>query len=149
MMSSNFRHDNQIDFEITESIANIGIVKFILKNADFEFTWSNETKCCVAFNVKESSIGKVLTSIEKRLFKEVKGRVNEDIFEFVIRDIENQLIDKREEIFNLNKKKELSNSYNKFNTQFLEDVSRLREQFENSSNPYKEWQEEVKKNMII
>ncbi len=139
---------NQIIFNVTENIKKLGIREFSLQKRDFLITWSNGRNSCIDFNFKSSSFSQNIKLIERTLKKEVKGKnIDDETFDNAIRDIEDQLIKKREEIFNLNKTKtsESDSVNHEFNSKFLEYVSSLREQFEKSSNPYKEWQQEVKK----
>ena len=136
-----------IEFTITETIEKLGIKEFILQDNDFVITWSNGRNSCISFNFKSLSLSQNIKLIEKTLKKEVKDIVDNETFDNAVRDIEDQLIKRREEIFNLNNTKTSENDSpdHEFKSKFLEDVSNLREQFENSSDSYKEWQQEVKK----
>ena len=128
----------QIEFTITENIQKLGIKEFILQGKDFLITWSNGRNSCIDFSFKSLSISQNIKLIEKTLKKEVKGKsIDDETFDNAIRDIEDQLIKRREEIFNLNKTKtsESDSVDHEFKSKFLEDVSNLREQFEKSSDP--------------
>jgi hypothetical protein len=137
---------NIITFNLTENIERLGIKKLILENRDFLITWSNETQICIDFNFKSSSISKNIKLIEKKLRKELKGKIDLEIIEYAIPDIEDQIIKKRDKIYNLNKTKPSEgDSDPEFKSKFLEEVSNHKQQFEKSSNPYKVWQKEVEK----
>ena len=143
----NFKTSNtSIQFTITENIAKLGIKKFILKDKDFEITWSNERKSCIEFNPKETSIEKTVKKIEKKLSREIQDK---DKINAAISDIEDQLINKRDDIFNLNVNKEKNEQDEEIRSKFLEDVSKLREEFEKSPDPFTIWQQQVKKKYQI
>ena len=138
---------NNIELTITDNIEKLGIKEFVLQGKDFLIIWTNGRNSCIDFNLKSLSLSQNIKLIKKTLKKEVKGIIDDQTVEDAIKDIEDQLIKKREEIFNLNKTKtsESDSADHEFKSEFLNDVSSLREQFENSTDPYKEWQQEVKK----
>src|SRR5688500_13506079 len=133
--TNNLNGGNQqqkIEFTITENIQKLGIKWFFLHDRDFLITWSNGRCSCIDF--KSSSISQNIILIEKTLKKEVKGIIDDNTFDNAIRDIEDQLVKRREEIFNLGETKE-NNSDKEFKSKFLEEVSQLRENFEKCANP--------------
>ena len=135
-----------IEFNITENIKKIGIKELTLKERDFLIIWSDGRESCVEFNYKLRSIERNIKSIQKRLWKELKDKLDEKSFELAINELEEQIIKRREEIFNLNEKQTSGNdSDNEYKSKFLEDVSILRERFENLSDPYSGWESEVQK----
>src|SRR5215204_437204 len=138
---------NQIIFNVTENIKKLGISQFSLQR-EFLITWSNGRNSCIGFNFKSSSLSQNIKLIEKKLKKEVRdNNIDDETFDNAIKDIEDQLIKQKDEIFNLNKTKASESDYaeNEFKSKFVKDVSNLRTQFENSVEPYKEWEQEVKK----
>ena len=131
----------EIEIVITETIRKLGIKEFILRENDFELTQLNGKKSCISFNSKEKSIEKIIKNIEKKLSKECKDK--NELHE-AIKDIEDQLIAKRYEIYNLNiTKTSEHNSNNEYTSNFLEEVAKIRNQFEHSSNPSSRWKEEI------
>jgi hypothetical protein len=136
----------KIIFNVTENIKKLGISEFFLHKRDFLIRWSNERNSCIDFNFKSSSLSQNIKLIERTLKKEVKSKnIDDETIENGIKDIEDQIIKKRDEIYNLNKTKTFENNSvdNGFKSKFLNDVSILRNQFEKLSNPYKEWQNQV------
>ena len=133
-----------LKFTVTENIEKLEIKKFVLQGKDFLITWLDERHSCIDF--KSSSLSRTIKKIEKILKKEVKDKVDINTFDTAIKDIEDQLIVKKDEIYGLDK----TNPVNENDTnedlklKFLEEVSSKREQFEKSDYPYKEWQQEVK-----
>lgn len=107
MEKNNETHSaNEIIFNVTENIKKLGISEFSLQKRDFLITWSNGRNSCIDFNFKSSSFSPNIKLIERTLKKEVKGKnIDSETFDNAIRDIEDQLIKKREEIFNINKTK--------------------------------------------
>ena len=136
-----------IEFTITENILKLGIKELTLEKRDFLIKWEDGRSSCIEFK-KSSSLSQNIKQIRKTLEKELKGtNIDGDTIENAIKDIEDQIIKNRDEIYNINKTKtsENNSAENEFKSKFLEDVSILREQFEKSLEPYKEWQKEVKK----
>ena len=134
-------------FTITDNIKKLGIKELTLEKRDFLITWSNGINSCIDFTFRHNSLSLNTKLIKKVLKKEVKkGKIYEEIIDDAIRDSEDQIIKKRDEIYSLNTTKTFeSDSNQQFNSQFFESVSSLRDRFEKSSDPFKEWQQEVKK----
>ena len=131
---------NQIIFNVTENIKKLGISQFSLQR-EFLITWSNGRNSCIGFNFKSSSLSQNIKLIENKLKKEVRGNnIDDETFDNAIKDIEDQLIKRKDEIFNLNKTKTSEDNSLK---EFLEDVSKLREHFTTYPNPLLEWQSQV------
>ena len=138
---------NKIIFNLTENIKKIGISEFSLHKRDFLITWSNGRNSCIDFNFKSSSLSQNIKLIRKTLKNDLKDmNIDDETFDNAINDIEDQIIKRRDEIYSLNPTKtSKNNSDNEYKSKFSEEVSNIRKQFEKSSNPYKEWQQEVKK----
>jgi hypothetical protein len=144
--NSNFNDSklsNIIEFTVTENIEKLEIKEFAIQGKDIVITWSNGRSSCI--NFKSSSISENKKLIEKILRKEVKGIVDDETLDNAIRDIEDQLVKRREEIFSSYKTKTSdSDSVDKeFKSNFLEEVSKIRENFEKCANPFLEWQSKV------
>ena len=142
---------NQIIFNVTENIKKLGISEFSLHKRDFLITWSDGRQNCIDFNLnsKSSSLSKNIKPIEKKLKRELKGKIiDNEAIENAIQDIEAQIIKRRDEIFNLGETKE-NNSDKEFKSKFLEEVSKIRENFEKCANPFLEWQSKVAKKREI
>ena len=133
-----------LEFTVTENIEKLEIKKFVLQGKDFLITWFDERHSCI--DLKSSSITRTIKNIEKILKKE-KDKVDNDVFDRAIKDIEDQLILKKDEIYGLDKTNSVTekDSNDDLKLKFLEDVSKNREQFEKSTDPYKEWQSAVQK----
>ena len=124
-----------IEFIITENLHNLGIRHFIFQDREFIITWSNGKQICIGFSSKTHLIELIIKKIEKKIKKEVKDN---EVIEIAIKEIEDQLIKRREEIFELIKIKNFEHDFAEqvFKSEFLEDVSKIREQFEKLANPY-------------
>ena len=148
-MTSNNNKNTQskiIEFDVTENLKKLGIKKFILENKDFLVTWSNANQSCPGFYSKKNSLDQNVKKIEKGLKKQIGDKFDDETISLAVRDIEDQIINRRDQIYNLNKITDSTDdSYSEFKSQFLEDVSKLREEFESSSDPFRAWQKEVKK----
>ena len=150
MSSKNKNHingNNQsgvIEFNITKNMKKLGIEQFILEHKNFLITWSNGTQICLGFYSKNDSLEQTIKKIEKRLKKEVKDIAEDQIVDLIVKDIEDQLIKRREEIFNLNKTTATNHDpYSEFKSKFVEEVSELRGYFQKCDNPFREWQYKV------
>ncbi len=135
---------NVLEFTVTGNIEKLEIKKFVLQGKDFLITWFDERHSCIG--LKSSSLTQTIKNIEKILKKE-KDKVDNDIFDRAIKDIEDQLIVKKDEIYVLDKTNSVTekDSNDDLKIKFLEDVSNSREQFEKSTDPYKKWQSAVQK----
>ena len=134
-----------IEFTITENILKLGIKELTLEKRDFLIKWEDGRSSCIEFK-KSSSLSQNIKQIRKTLEKELKGtNIDGDTIENAIKDIEDQIIKNRDEIYNINKTKtsENNSAENEFKSKFLEDVSNLREQFATCTNPLLEWQNQV------
>ena len=145
-------HSQKIKLTITDSIKKIGIKELILEKTNFLITWLDGSQKCTHFNLnsKSSSLSKNIELIELRLREEAKKdkKIDDKMIENAIQDIEDEIIKKRDEIYSLNPTNAAERedkSDNKYKSKFLEDVTTLREQYEKSFDPYREWQQEVKK----
>ena len=142
---------NQIEFTVTTNIEKLGINELILEKTNFLITWLDGRQKCTHFNLnsKSSSLSKNIEAIELRLKEEAKKdkKIDDKRIENAIQDIEAQIINRRDEIYSLNppNAEREDKPDNTYKSKFLEEVSKLREHFEKSDDPYKEWQQEVKK----
>ena len=105
----------QITFSLTDNIERLGIKEFIVKDRDFLIKWSDERNSCIEFK-KPLSLSQNIKLIRKTLKNDLKNmNIDIRIFEIAIKDIEDELIKRRNEIFNLNNKQTTSNELdNKF-----------------------------------
>lgn len=150
--SEDFNNPNlsqKIEFSITDNIQKIGIKELTLEKRDFLITWSSGKQNCIEFNInsKSFSLSQNVKLIERRLKDEVKKgkKIEDEIVDNAARDIEDQLIKRREEIFNLNQIKTTSaeEGSNNNNDEFKQKLDNYRKQFELSNNPLLEWQNQV------
>jgi hypothetical protein len=136
-----------IIFQVTESMKKIGIKDFILNRSDFEITFSDNKKICVLFSPNDNSVSKQLKHIESKLRKAIYAKFDTNDVDDAIADVEDQLLQRRDEIFNvpINGLDE-----NKINTEdpskskFKEDVTNLRNQFKQSGTTFHDWQSIVR-----
>lgn len=134
-----------IIFDVTENMSNIGIIDFTLNAYDFEFTLKNR-KLCVPFSPKDLSISKHSKNIGKKLWHGLENSITETpkVFYHAITDIESQLIERRDEIFDLNNKarKEI-NKLDPIRAKFFEEVETLRHQYKEQNITYNQWQSNI------
>ena len=143
-------------FKVTENMLNANVNGFILNGSDFEFTFSNGRKLCILFSSKDGSISNNVSRINKKLLSELKGRVDLTLLRLVLDDIGDELVNRRDEIFQFtddgskNSNRSGSTIYNAEDaaakSKFLEDVANIRKQFNESADPYKQWQSNVAEN---
>jgi hypothetical protein len=89
-----------IIFNVTESMSKAGIKEFVLIDFDFEFTLNNGRKCRVTFLPKMLSISELIKVIDKKLYRDPDTIADDPkAFRAAINDIEDQIIEKRDEIF--------------------------------------------------
>ncbi|MGI8833674.1 MAG: hypothetical protein ACR2IS_13695 [Nitrososphaeraceae archaeon] len=118
-------------FRVTENMSHAGITRFILDKSEFDFILKSG-KICISFSAKKSISDHVI-KIEKKLSKRLIDRAkHSDIFELAMADIETQLIERREEIFNISINNSTtssgkSNGHNK--VKYIQEVLTLRKQY--------------------
>jgi hypothetical protein len=143
--------DNNIGtpiFKVTGNISNLGIQSIVHDRGILQITFNNQTRCSVFVQRNnKSSLQKLCNDIRNKLEKKLENIIDDPkVIDKGLSDIESQIISYRDEIF------ALSNSFSDintnhpntdFNTKFYEDVEKLRSQFQEASEPYKEWQTKV------
>jgi predicted transcriptional regulator len=127
---------------------NAGITEFVLDQNDFIFAIQGNKRRTIQLSRSEQSISAIIKKIVKSLTKELDGS-DKVILEHCLHDIEDQLIERRSEIFNLpNSDNQKSNSKEgdendpdrRSKKQFVDDVNNLREKFKESRTTYEQWQ---------
>jgi hypothetical protein len=135
-------------FLTTRNIQDAGITDFILDQNDFIFTIQGNKRCSIQLSRSDQSISAIIKKIVKSLTKELYGS-DKVILEHCLHDIEDQLIERRSEIFNLpnsdnqkpNAKDDDENDPDKrCKKQFIADVNNFREKFKQSGTTYEQWQ---------
>lgn len=134
-----------IVFQVTDDMKKIGIKDFIFNRADFEFTFISRRKCCILFSPKKTSISVHIKSIEKKLYQDANV-ITEDqkAFGSAIADIENQLIEHRDKIFDTSNhddscKNSSIHTYNGNTQKILEQIRALKQQVKESNVTSDEW----------
>ncbi len=133
--------------EITENISKIGIEDIVLDRGVLQFILKDQTKCSVFVQSNKHSVQKLCKDIRNKLFKKLhKTMVDSKLIERGLSDIEDQIITGRDEIFASStafKDNDTDHATSEFNIKFYEEVSKLRSQFKETSEPYREWQSKV------
>jgi hypothetical protein len=142
--------DNNIGtprFKITENILKLGIQNIVHDRGILQFTFNDQTKCSVLFSHNKSLLKKLCNDIRNKLVKKLKNTIDDrKVIETGLSEIEDQIIEYRDELFvgsTANKDSDKDHLDIEFYTKFYEEVNRLRNQFKEASNPYKEWQSKV------
>lgn len=142
--------DNNIGtpkFKVTENISNLGIQNIVHDRGILQFTFNDQTKCSVFFSRNKSLTQKLCNNIRKKIVKKLKSTIDDSkVLEKGLSDIENQIIYYRDELFGLSNSFSDSNTNHPntdFSTKYYEEVEKLRSQFQEASEPYKEWQSKV------
>ncbi|HZD33831.1 MAG TPA: hypothetical protein VE130_01385, partial [Nitrososphaeraceae archaeon] len=139
---------SSLTFLITVNMQNAGITDFILNQNDFIFTIQGNKRCSIELLRSDKSISAIIKKIVKSLTKELDGS-DKILLEHCLHDIEDQLIERRSEIFNLsnldNKKSsskdgDENDPDTRSKKQFIDDVSKLKEKFKESETTYEQWQ---------
>jgi hypothetical protein len=89
----------KLAFTITRNMLNAGIGGFDFEQNHFIFAFENNRKCTVQLTKNDQSISNTIKRIASTLAKNLNQSENE-ILEHCMRDIENQLVERRYEIFN-------------------------------------------------
>lgn len=132
-----------IAFQVTETMEKIGIKDFILNRSDFEITFSDNKKISVLFSSNDNSVSKQLKRIELKLRKTSYAKFDTNDLDDAIGDVEDQLVQRRDEIFKvpingLDENK--TNTEDPSKSKFKEDVTNLRNQFKQAGTTYQQWQ---------
>jgi hypothetical protein len=138
-----------ITFEITDNMKAVGIESFSLNRRDFELSITGGKRCCIDCSSKES-LAHHLKGIERRLLQELGDSETKDkLIESAIQDIENQLVERRDEIYGMSSgdgrscSDSGSNSVNPENhakSKYIEKVKEQRKKFKESDTTYEQWQ---------
>lgn len=143
----NKNDDISINFEITENISKSGIIEIYLERNILHFVINERNRCIVILQNNKLSIEKLCRVIRNKLTKKLENlTVSQQTLEQALDDIENQVVKFRDEIFLCQNKHDPNiddQPNDEFKTNFLNDVKKLRSQFQEASEPYKEWQSKV------
>jgi hypothetical protein len=124
-----------------------GITDFILNQNDFVFTIQGNKRHFIGLSRSGHSISTIMKKIVKSLTKEM-DESDKVLLEHCLHDIEDQLIERRSEIFNLpsldNKKSsskdgDENDPDKRYKKQFIDDVNNLKEKFKESGTTYEQW----------
>jgi len=135
-----------LNFKITENISKMGIDDIILDRGILQFNSGNATLCIVVVGKTKSSIQKLCKEVRIKLKNHKQMTCDSQLIDQGISDIENQIVSHRDEIFLCQDKLDPNiddQPNDEFKTNFLNDVKKLRSQFQEASEPYKEWQSRV------
>ena len=139
--------DISINFEITENIIKTGITQIYIERNILHFVINERIGCIVILQNNKQSIEKLCKVIRNKLTKKLESStISEQTLEQALDDIESQVVKYRDEIFLCQNRPDANNGdqlENAFNVNFLNDVKKLRSQFQEASEPYKEWQSKV------
>lgn len=143
----NKSNDRSINFEITENISKSGIIEIYLEKNILHFVISERNRCIVILQNNKQTIDKLCKVIRSKLTKKLAYSVeNQQTLEQALDDIETQVVKYRDEIFLCQNRLDANigdQLDDVFKVNFLNDVKKLRSQFQEASEPYKEWQSKV------
>lgn len=136
-----------INFEITENISKSGIKEIYVERNIIHFVISERNRCIVILQNNKQTIDKLCKVIRSKLTKKLEYSVeNQQTLEQALDDIETQVVKYRDEIFLSHNGLDNNNGNqldNEFEENFSNDVKKLRSQFHEATDPYKEWQTKV------
>ncbi|MDN5846702.1 MAG: hypothetical protein L0H53_10565 [Candidatus Nitrosocosmicus sp.] len=135
-------------FEVTENVSRIGITDIILDRKILQFISNKKIICGVVVKTNKPSLGNLCEDIRNKLFKKLEHSVSDlQTLEASLSNIENQILEKRDEIFlkptSSQEQDDKNDPDEQFKIEFQKEVSILRKYFAESSDPYKEWQLKV------
>ncbi|WP_148686801.1 ArsR family transcriptional regulator [Candidatus Nitrosocosmicus hydrocola] len=140
-------NDILINFEITENISKAGITQIYIERNILNFVIGERKRCIVVLQNSKLTIEKLCIVVRDKLVKKLEYRdLGQQILEQAFDDIEEQIVKFRDEIFLCQKKTELNTddrSNDNFTINFLNDVKKLRSQFQEAPDPYNEWVSKV------
>jgi len=143
----NKNDDISINFEITENIIKTGITQIYIERNILHFVINERIGCIVILQNNKHSIEKLCKVIRNKLTKKLENStISEQTLEQALDDIETQVVKYRDEIFLYQNRPDANNGdqlEDAFNVNFFNDVKKLRSQFQEASEPYKEWQSKV------
>ncbi len=140
-----------IIFEVTENMSKIGLKEFVFNRNIFQFRFGGRDLCIVPFAHNKTTLSKLCKLIKDKLLKKLEYSEylvdDPQTLEAALSDIENQIIEKRVKIFGISNRdtnyKKSNHVDDEFKLKFIEEAKELRRHFEQSSDPYKEWQIKV------
>lgn len=131
-----------VKFQVTENLSKLGIIEFIMYGYESEhilsFDFNNNKKCYFSFSPRKISVTNLLKELKKKLLQTIGSIDDYKGFNSSLIDIENQIIEHRNEIFNvpsddgLDNNNPNNNNYHEidnFKIKFIEDVIALRNQW--------------------
>lgn len=129
-----------IKFETTHNMRNAGISDFIL-NKEFIIKFNNGGMCAAGFTRKIDSTSKIMKTIKQVL----KNRLQLKYAITALQDIENQLIERHEEIFSDNKSGYTNNTSqeDELKSKYLESLTKLKNERQETNFTYQLWQVSV------
>ncbi len=124
---------------------NAGISEFILNGFDFFIRFKEGGMRGISFSPKGDSISGIVRKITRKL----SNILNKEMEKSALGDIENQLIERRDDIFGIANNEAQSNHPNddleyKEKTEFIHEVTNLREHNKVVGTTYEDWQCVVK-----
>lgn len=134
--------DEVLTFNITDIMKQAGISQFFLKNNDFVIKFEDEGMRCCPFDSRNPSISEIM----KKMHQKLKHEPNYKSLKDVLVDIENQLIERSEEIFAYNRTPrfaETTNEFDEIRSKFKDRVTKLREQHVDAGFSYEEWKSSI------
>jgi hypothetical protein len=144
--------DNQdeviLDLE-TENLSGLSIVKFVIYKHEKEhiisFNFNDDKKCFIPFIPGRISATNLLREIKKKLFQTLGQVDDHKAVNNALIYIENQIIENRYKVFDTYSSPDLNNNKqnNFLNSEFINDVIKLREQLIRSCLSYEDWQSKV------
>ncbi len=146
---NNNNNDNDrkpLSFHVTEDISKIGIKEIVVYRSIIEFTVSDKIIHVVSFIPNKTSISNLIKDIRKKLFRKLENFVEDNkTFDSAIYDIEDQIVEHRDEIFNasMNALKSADGNNHEiddFKAKFSKDIIALRKKWMGSPFAYEEWQ---------
>jgi hypothetical protein len=129
---------NIINFDVTKKMNDAGISHFYLKNNDFVIGFGEGGRRCFPFHSKIPSVSEIMS----KMYQKLKNDPVYDSLKAALPDIENQLLERSDDIFSSNNTKE-SNNYNaeddKYKAAFITEVTNKRKYSIESKLTYEDW----------
>ena len=139
--------DLNLNLKLTPDISKLGINEIILDRNVLQVIFNDQSRCSIIVRGNKSSLQILCRDVRNKLTKKVKKTLdNSKLIEQGLSDIEDLIIAHRDEIFLCQNKPDpkIDDPPNdEFKANFLNDVKKLRSQFQEASEPYKEWQSKV------
>lgn len=123
---------------------NAGIGGFDFEQNDFIFTFENNRKCIVQLSKNDQSVSNTIKRIASALTKNLNQSENE-ILEHCMHDIEDQLVERRYDVFNLSvsnnpnlnsKDSDDNDPETQPKKQFIDDINNLRKKYKESETTF-------------